>query len=68
MLEFLKDSVSRSSFILWHRLTQREITLTDEITATKMGAVKETEINTEHPFALSGAAFFEDEYVRQRGQ
>ena len=67
MLECLKDSMSRRSFILLHRLTQHDFSLTDETTATKIGVVKETEIDTEHQFALSGAAFFEDEYVRPGG-
>ncbi|MCP5055948.1 MAG: nuclear transport factor 2 family protein [bacterium] len=67
IMEFLSGSMSRDSFVSCHRVTQPEITLTSETTATGIWALEDVVIDTENEFTLHGAAFYEDEYVRIDG-
>lgn len=62
IMEFLVSSMDRNSFLSSHRVTQPEITLTSETTATGIWALEDTVIDTENHFTLRGAAFYEDEY------
>ncbi|MCP3984493.1 MAG: nuclear transport factor 2 family protein [bacterium] len=68
IVEFLSSSMDRDSFISCHRVTQPEIELTSETTATGIWALEDTVIDTENEFTLHGAAFYEDEYLRIDGE
>ena len=68
VMKFLVDSMDRDSFLSSHRVSQPEIELTGETTATGIWALEDTVIDTQFEFTLRGAAFYRDEYRKIDGQ
>jgi hypothetical protein len=68
IVEFLRTSMGRESFLSSHRVHHPEIELTGEATATGVWALEDVVIDTEHEITIRGAAFYRDEYVRIGGR
>jgi hypothetical protein len=68
IMKFLVESMDRDSFFSSHRVSQPEIELTSETTATGIWALEDTVIDTHFEITLRGAAFYRDEYVKIDGQ
>jgi hypothetical protein len=67
IVRFLRDSMGADSFHSSHRVHHPEITLTGERTATGIWALEDVVIETKWQVTIRGAAFYEDEYVKQDG-
>jgi len=68
VMRFLVDAMGAPSFLSSHRVHHPEITLTGPDTARGIWALEDTVVDPERRFVLQGAAFYEDEYVRQGGR
>ena len=68
VMRFLVDAMGAPSFLSSHRVHHPEITFTDPDTARGIWALEDTVVDPERRFVLQGAAFYEDEYVRQGGR
>ncbi len=66
ILGFLEGAMGRGSMITLHQVHHPEIELTGDATATGIWYLEDRVLDTEHDFALQGAAFYRDEYVKQR--
>jgi len=67
IMQFMIESMDRGSFLSSHRVTQPEIELTSDTTATGRWALEDTVIDTQHEITIQGAAFYEDRYVKKGG-
>jgi len=67
ILEFLTTSMGADSFHSSHQVHQPEIRLTSASTALGTWALQDTVIDTQWEIVIRGAAFYEDEYVKQEG-
>ena len=67
ILEFLEKSMGHEEFLSSHRVHHPEIQLTSATSATGVWALEDVVIDTRFDVAIRGAAFYEDEYVKQDG-
>ena len=67
ILEFLRDAMGADSFLASHRVHHPEIDFTSETTATGVWALEDVVIDTKWEITIRGAAFYEDEYVKEGG-
>ena len=67
IIEWLRNSMGSESFLSSHRVHHPEIDLTGATTATGTWALEDTVILADADFALRGAAFYTDEYVKESG-
>lgn len=67
IMDFLRKSMGAPSFLSSHRVHHPEIELTGPDTATGTWALEDTVIETRAAITIRGAAFYEDEYVKQGG-
>jgi len=67
ILAFLEKSMGADSFLSSHTVHHPEIELTSDTTARGVWALEDTVIETRANLVISGAAFYEDEYVKQDG-
>jgi hypothetical protein len=67
ILQFLRESMGADSFLSSHRVHHPEIDLTGPDTATGTWALEDVVIETRLQLTIRGAAFYEDEYVKQDG-
>ena len=65
ILEFFRQSMGSTSFLSSHRVHHPEIDLTGPTTATGTWALEDVVIDASRDFALRGAAFYTDDYVKQ---
>ncbi len=65
ILDFFRESMDRHSFLSSHRVHQPEIRLTSTATATGVWAMDDYVIDTASNLTIHGAAFYQDEYVKQ---
>ena len=68
IMEFLRKSMGADSFLSSHTVHHPEIELTSASTARGVWALRDTVIETRANIVISGAAFYEDEYVKQGGE
>jgi hypothetical protein len=68
IIEWLRNSMGSEGFLSSHRVHHPEIDLTGPSTATGTWALEDTVIIADFGFALRGAAFYTDEYVKQDGE
>ena len=68
ILDFLRKGMSAPSFHSAHHVHHPEIELTSETTARGTWALEDTVIEKAAGWSLRGAAFYEDEYVKQGGR
>jgi len=68
IMQFMRESMDRPSFLSSHRVHHPEIRLTGPDTAAGTWALEDYVIDTEHRFRLHGAAFYEDRYVKLAGE
>ncbi len=68
ILEFFRKAMGRTSFLSSHRVHQPEIRLTSATTATGIWALEDRVIDTERNITIQGAAFYDDEYVKLKGE
>jgi hypothetical protein len=68
ILDFLRNGMSAPSFHSAHHVHHPEIELTSESTARGTWALEDTVIEKSAGWSLRGAAFYEDEYVKQGGR
>ena len=68
ILEFLSRSMSAPTFHSAHHVHHPEIDLTSDTTARGTWALEDTVIEMAAGWALRGAAFYSDEYVKQAGR
>lgn len=64
IIEWLQKTMGSEGFLSSHRVHHPEIDLTGPDTATGTWALEDTVIIAEFGFALRGAAFYTDEYVK----
>ncbi|HZR81410.1 MAG TPA: nuclear transport factor 2 family protein [Candidatus Binatia bacterium] len=64
IVAFFRASMSSPSFLSSHRVHHPEIDLTSPTTATGTWALEDVVIDPERDFALRGAAFYTDDYVK----
>jgi len=67
ILDFLRRSMGSPTLLSSHRAHHPEIELTGPDTATGVWALDDTVIETRAGITIRGAAFYEDEYVKQDG-
>ena len=67
ILEFLEKSMGHEEFLSSHRVHHPEIQLTSATSATGVWALEDVVIDTRFDITIRGAAFYEDEYVKQDG-
>jgi hypothetical protein len=67
ILEFLRGSMGKDSFLSCHQVHHPEIELTSETTARGTWSLQDTVIETQWDIMIRGAAFYHDEYVKQDG-
>jgi hypothetical protein len=67
ILEFFRTAMG-PEMITTHHVHHPEVELTSESTATGRWALEDTVIHLTHDITLRGAAFYEDEYVKEDGQ
>lgn len=68
ILEFFRQAMGAESFLSSHRVHQPEIDLTSPNTATGIWALEDIVIDASRDFALRGAAFYTDDYVKRDGR
>jgi uncharacterized protein (TIGR02246 family) len=68
IMEFLRNAMSADSFLSSHTVHHPEIDFTSDTTATGTWALHDVVIETRADIVIRGAAFYEDEYVKQDGQ
>ncbi len=68
IMKFLVQAMDRPSFLSSHRVSQPEIELISETTATGIWALEDTVIDLDFQITLRGAAFYRDEYQKVDGQ
>jgi hypothetical protein len=68
VMGFLVESMQRDTFLSSHRVTQPEIDLVSDTTATGIWALEDTVIDLQFDITLRGSAFYRDTYVKQGGQ
>ena len=68
IMDFLRRSMGADSFHSSHRVTQPEIDLTSPTSARGVWALNDVVIDTQFDITISGAAFYEDEYVKVDGE
>jgi hypothetical protein len=68
IVEFLRNSMGRDSFLSSHRVHHPEIEITGQDTATGTWALDDVVIDTQFEITIRGAAFYRDEYVRLGGR
>lgn len=67
IVEFLRGSMGSDTFHSAHQVHHPEIDLTSPTTARGTWALQDTVIETQWDVIIRGAAFYEDEYVKQQG-
>ena len=67
IVEFLRKSMGADTFHSAHQVHHPEIELTSDSTATGTWALQDTVIGTQWDIIIRGAAFYEDEYVKEDG-
>ena len=67
ILEFLRDAMGANTFLSSHRVHHPEIDFTSETTATGIWALEDVVIDLKWEITIRGAAFYEDEYVKEGG-
>jgi uncharacterized protein (TIGR02246 family) len=67
ILEFLRRSMGAPSFLSSHRVHHPEIDFTSPTSARGVWALEDTVIETRAGITIRGAAFYQDEYVKQDG-
>lgn len=65
ILKFLSDAMGADSFHSSHQVSQPEIELIDENTATGRWCLTDHVIDTKFDITIRGAAFYEDEYRKE---
>jgi len=65
ILEFFRRAMGKTSFLSSHRVHHPEIDLTGPATATGTWALEDVVVDASRDFALRGAAFYTDAYVKQ---
>jgi len=68
ILEFLEKSMGADSFLSSHTVHHPEIEFTSDTTASGVWALRDVVIETNANIEIRGAAFYEDEYVKQDGE
>ncbi|MBI3784397.1 MAG: nuclear transport factor 2 family protein [Deltaproteobacteria bacterium] len=68
IMEFLRDALSATTKLTSHRCHQPEIDVIGPTAATATWALDDVVIDTEAQITLRGAAFYEDQYVKEGGQ
>lgn len=68
ILEFLEKSMGADSFLSCHTVHHPEIDFTSDTTAHGIWALRDVVIETNANIEIRGAAFYEDEYVKQGGE
>lgn len=67
IIAWLKKGMDRDAFHSSHSVHHPEITLTGPKTATGIWALEDIVIDTDHDIQISGAAFYQDRYVKRDG-
>ncbi len=67
IVQFLNDTLSRTQMLTSHKVHQPEIELVDEADATGVWALEDKVIDTELGITITGAAFYDDAYVKVDG-
>ncbi|HVM98284.1 MAG TPA: nuclear transport factor 2 family protein [Candidatus Acidoferrales bacterium] len=67
IMDFLRSALSATTKLTSHRCHQPEIELLSPTTAKGTWALDDVVIDTRAQITLRGAAFYEDEYVKQDG-
>ena len=67
ILGFLRDAMGADTFLSSHRVHHPEIDFSSETTATGIWALEDVVIDTKWEITIRGAAFYEDEYVKEGG-
>jgi hypothetical protein len=67
-MKFLTESMARPTFLSSHRITQPEIDLTSDTTATGIWALEDYVIDEQYGLTIHGAAFYRDEYIKVGGE
>ncbi len=62
ILAFLRESMGSTSMLTSHRMTQPEITLHGDGTASGVWALQDVVLHLDFDVTIQGAAFYEDEY------
>ena len=68
IMEFLRKAMGADSFLSSHTVHHPEIEFTSKTTATGTWALRDVVIETNADIVIRGAAFYEDEYVKQNGK
>ena len=68
IMDFLRKAMGADSFLSSHTVHHPEIEFTSETTATGTWALRDVVIETNADIVIRGAAFYEDEYVKQGGE
>ncbi len=63
IMEFLRDAMGSTSMLTSHRVTQPEIVLAGDGTATGTWALVDVVLHLEFDINIQGAAFYEDRYA-----
>ena len=63
IMKFLTESMARPTFLSSHRITQPEIDLTSDTTATGIWALEDYVIDEQYGLTIHGAAFYRDQYA-----
>ncbi len=66
ILEFFRQAMGSTSFLSSHRVHHPEIELTSPTTAVGVWALDDVVVDASRDFGLCGAAFYRDEYVKER--
>ncbi|MFL6239474.1 MAG: nuclear transport factor 2 family protein [Actinomycetes bacterium] len=64
IVDFLRRSMGSEQFLSSHRCHHPEIDVIGPTTAVGVWALEDTVVHGEHNITIQGAAFYEDEYVR----
>jgi len=67
ILDFFRQAMGATSFLSSHRVHHPEIDLTGPTTATGIWALDDVVVDASRDFALRGAAFYTDDYVKRGG-
>jgi hypothetical protein len=67
ILEFLRDAMGADTFHSSHLVHHPEIDFTSETSARGVWALEDVVIDMKWEITIRGAAFYEDEYVKQDG-
>jgi len=65
VMQFLSEAMGAPNFLSSHRVHQPEIMLLSATTARGTWALEDTVVDPVRRFVLQGAAFYEDEYVKE---